>query len=53
MLVRSFVRSSVPFMEFITKFDIKVSEMGLSRQPHISKHSYLGHGFLGGSAYVP
>ena len=33
-------------MEFTTKFYVKVSQMGISWQPLIRKHSYLGHDYF-------
>ena len=36
-----------------SKFCVKVSQMGISQQTLIRKHSYLGHGYLRGSAYIP
>ena len=47
-----FVHSSVPLVEFITKFYVKSSQMCISQKPFIRKHSYLGHGYLGGSASI-
>ena len=51
--VRSFVRYSVTLTKITSKFCVKVSQMGISQQQLIRKHSYMGHGSLGGSAYIP
>ena len=48
-----FEHSSVTLVEFTTKFYDKGSQMGISQQPLIRRHSDLGHGYLGGSAYIP
>ena len=48
-----FVRTSVTLVDPMSKFWVKVSQIGISQQPFIRKHSYFGLGFLGGSAYVP
>ena len=49
-----FVRSLFCYVTKITsKFCVKVSQMGISQQPLIKKHSYLGHAYLRGSAYIP
>ena len=51
MYVRSFVRSfSIRLTKITSKFCVKVSQSGISQQPLTRKHSYLGHGYLGGSA---
>ena len=39
--------------ENYVKVSVKVSQMGISQQPPIRKHLYLGHGYLRGSAYIP
>ena len=49
--VHSFVVFSVALTKITSKFCVKVSQMGISQQPPIRKHSYLGHGYLRGSAY--
>ena len=49
-IVRMLVRYSVTLMKVTSKFCVNVSQMGISQQPLIRKHSYLGHGYLGGSA---
>ena len=36
---------SVMLMKIKSKFCVKVSQMGISQQPLIRKHSYLGHGY--------
>ena len=53
MYVGSFVRFSIMLTKITSKFCFKVSQMVISQQPLIRKHSYLGHGYLGGSAYIP
>ena len=52
LFVHLYVRSSVMLTKITSKFCVKVSRMGISQQPLIRKHSYLGHGYLGGSAYI-
>ena len=52
LYVRMFVRSSVTLTKITSKCCVKVSQMGISQQAFIRKHSYLGHGYLGGSAYI-
>ena len=47
------VRSSVTLTKITSKVCVKVSQMGISQQPRIRKLSYLGHGYLGGSVYIP
>ena len=53
MYVSSFVRTSIMWMKITSKFCFKVSQMSISQQTLIRKHSYLAHGYLGGSAYIP
>ena len=57
LFVRSYVcmlvHSSVTLTKIMSKFCVKVPQMAISQQPLIRKHSYLGHGYLGGSAYIP
>ena len=38
---------------YVKSFSLKYSQMGVSEQPLIRKHSYLSHGYLRGSAYIP
>ena len=42
---------SVALTKITSKFCVKVSQMGISQQPLIRKHSYLCHGYLRGSSY--
>ena len=51
--IRSFVHPSVVLVEFRAKFYVKVSQVGISHQPLIRKHSYLDHRYTGGSAFIP
>ena len=51
--VRMFVRFSVTLTKITLTFYVKVSQMGISQQPPIRKHSYLAHGYLGGFTYIP
>ena len=51
--IYSFVCYSVTLTKMMSKFCVKVSQMGISQQPLIRKHSYLDHGYLGRSAYIP
>ena len=53
MYVYSFIRSSVTLTKITSEFCVKNSQMGISQQPLIRQHSCLGHGYLGGSAYIP
>ena len=46
-----FVGFSVALTKIPSNFCVKVSQMGISQQPLIRKHSYLGHWYLRGSAY--
>ena len=50
---RLYVRSW--FRPFITSkfYYVKVSQVGISHQPLIRKHSYLDHRYSGGSAFIP
>ena len=50
--LRLFVGYSVRLTKITSKFCVKVSQMGISQQPLIRKHSYLGLGYLRGSAYI-
>ena len=51
LFLRLFVGFSVALTKITSKFCVKVSQMSISQQPLIRKHSYLGHGYLRGSAY--
>ena len=48
--VRMFVRNSVTFVEFASKFCVKWC---ISQQLLIRKHSYLDHSYPGGLAFTP
>ena len=47
------VRSSLMVTKITSKSYDKVSQICISQQPLIRKHSYLGHGYLRASAYIP
>ena len=49
MFVSSFVRTSVTFVEFASKF----LKWCISQQLHIRKHSYSDHSYPGGLAFNP
>ena len=51
--IRSFVRTSVPFVELLYSFTFKFLKWGISQQPLIRKHSYLDHKYPGGLAFIP
>ena len=55
--VRSFVRTSVTFVEFMTKFFTEVRESfssgDISHEPLVRKHSYLNNRYPEGSAFIP
>ena len=51
--VYSSVRSSNTLTKITSKFWVKVSQIRISQQPLIRKRSYLGHGYLRGSGYIP
>ena len=54
LYVRLFVRTSVTFVEFASKFCIKVSQVVyISQQLLTRKHSYLDHSYLGGLTFTP
>ena len=49
-----FIYAFVTFVEFTSKFYVKVSQNGYtSSQSRLRKHSYLGHECLRGSVFIP
>ena len=42
-----------PFVEFASKFRVKVSQVVYISAILIRKHSYLDHSYLGGLAFTP
>ena len=53
MFVRSFVRTSIPFVELFQSLKCKQLEWSISHKLLIRKHSYLDHRYPGGSAFIP
>ena len=47
-----FVRALIRFLLLRQSFALSFFQMGISQHPLIRNHSYVCHGYIGGSAYI-